>query len=122
MMMRIKKTVIMSLIFFGILYTVFMIFFSNAYATGLLLGWGITLGNYVGLVIKVKGAFSKGYTRAIVFNSQLRLLATGVVLFMFFKYFDVNYLGLLVGLLLNAICIPFGAILEFRRNADGTSC
>ncbi|MEC9491883.1 ATP synthase subunit I [Flexistipes sp.] len=118
--MRIKKIVIISLIFFVILYTVFKIFYSGTFALSLAAGWAVSFGNFIGLAFKLKSTLNGGYAKALVFNSQFRLLLTGILLFAFFKNFEVSYIGLLTGLLINAISIPVGGILELRRDTDGT--
>jgi len=118
--MRIKKIITISLIFFVILYTVFKIFYNETFALSLAVGWAVSFGNFIGLAFNLRSALNGGYARALIFNSQFRLLLTGLLLFAFFKNFEVSYIGLLAGLLINAISIPVGGIIEFRRDSDGT--
>lgn len=119
--MRIKKIVIISLIFFAILYTVFKNFYEDTLVLSFIVGWFVAFGNFLGLAFKLNSAFNGGHIGLVVLNSQIRLLLTGLLLFVFFKNFEISYVGLLVGLVINAISIPLGGILEFRRDIDGTS-
>ncbi|MCB4205088.1 ATP synthase subunit I [Deferribacterales bacterium Es71-Z0220] len=112
-----KILLIISLIFFVILYTVFRNFKSDVAATNFLFGWVISLLNYYGLANKIKGGFENNITRALVFNSQFRLLLTAFVMVLWFKYYEVDITGLLVGLSVVAVCLPVSAIIAVRRKS-----
>lgn len=112
-----KILLIISLIFFVILYTVFMIFKSDVAATSFLFGWLVSMLNYYGLVKKIRGSFESNISKALVFNSQFRLLLTIIAMILWFKYFKVDITGLLVGLSVVAVCLPVSAIISVRRKS-----
>lgn len=115
--MKINKNIlIISLIFFVILYTVFRIFKGAVASNNFLIGWLVSIGNYLGLTRKIEAGFSSMYFRAVVFSSQIRFMLTATVMIFWFKYARVDILGLLVGLTTVAVCVPLGYFLAVRRN------
>lgn len=115
--MKINKNIlIISLIFLITLYTVFRIFKGAVASNNFLIGWLVSMGNYMGMVRKIEASFSSGYFKAVVFSSQVRFGLTAVVMILWFKYASVDIMGLLVGLTAVAVCIPLGYFLADRRN------
>ena len=111
-----KNTLIISLIFFVILYTVFKIFRGTVASNSFLVGWLVSMGNYLGLARKIESSFSSMHFRTVVFSSQVRFVLTAAVMIFWFKYARVDILGLLVGLTTVAVCVPLGYFLAVRRN------
>lgn len=108
----ISKTAILSLIFFIILYTVSTIFFSKSFTAGVLCGYLLSVLNFLMLSRKIKNAFSGKLFGALVFNSQVRLIATAAAVLAAYKYLGVSLFGVLVGLSVLTLCIPLAVIYQ----------
>ncbi|MCA1932336.1 MAG: ATP synthase subunit I [Calditerrivibrio sp.] len=111
---------ILSLIFFVILYTVCMVFLGKAFVKSMALGYFLSVLNFIGLVFHVKKSFSGKVLSGFAGNSFFRIGIIGLVLYFFFRYGDVDIWGLLVGLTFLTIAIPLYIIFENRRHLDGT--
>lgn len=116
-----KKLLIISLIFFVILYTVFTIFGGYIRANNFVFGWFVSVLNYFGLHKKVKSGFEKGYLKVFLFNTQFRLILTGVVLYLWMKFYKIDVVGLFVGVSVIPLILPLTAFIVFRRNGNGAS-
>jgi hypothetical protein len=116
-----KTIVIISLIFFVILYTVFKIFFISSLSVSFVIGWIVSFFNFIGVVFKVRKSFNTGNFGAFVLNSQFRLFLTGLFLYFCFKRVEINLVGLLVGLTSTPVCIPISFFIDSRRKEDGAS-
>lgn len=116
-----KKLLIILLIFFVILYTVFTIFGGAIRANSFVFGWLISALNYYGLYKKVKSGFEKGYLKVFLFNTQFRLILTGVALYLWMKFYEIDAVGLLVGVSVIPLILPITAFIVIRRNGNGAS-
>jgi ABC-type transporter Mla maintaining outer membrane lipid asymmetry permease subunit MlaE len=87
----------------------------------MILGFLISIFNFVGLVRQVKKSFSGKLVASITSSSFFRLIITGIVLYLWFEYGALNIWGLLVGLTLLTITIPVYTIFANRRHFNGTS-
>jgi len=86
----------------------------------MILGFLISIFNFVGLVRQVKKVFFGKIVSGIAGNSFFRLGLIGLVLYLWFKYGELNIWGLIVGLTLLTITIPVYTIAN-RRHFNGTS-
>jgi len=116
-----KTIIIISLLFFVILYTVFKVFFKGSLSASFAVGWAVSFFNFLGVVFKVRKSFLTGDFRAFFFNTQFRLLLTGLFLYFCFKKMEINLIGLSVGLISTSVSIPISFFIDSRRKEDGTS-
>jgi hypothetical protein len=116
-----KKVLIISLIFFVILYTVFTFFGGYIRANNFVFGWLISVLNYYGLHKKVKSGFEKGYLKVFLFNTQFRLILTGVAMYLWIKFYGIDIVGLLIGVSVIPLILPITAFIVIRRNENGAS-
>lgn len=114
------KILILSLIFFVILYTVCIVFFGKAFVKSMAFGYFLSVLNFMGLVFHVKKSFSGRVLSGFAGNSFFRIGLIGFALYLWFLYGDVNIWGLLVGITFLTIAIPLYTIFENRRHFDGT--
>jgi len=116
-----KKILILSLIFFVILYTVCRFRFEPAFVNGMLVGYLLGGVNFFSLARKVI-ALTKGQpSMAVVFNGQVRLLGTGFVIWFCMTKLHLNIIGMLVGLSIIPVCIPLSVIYNnVKGKDDGT--
>lgn len=110
-----KYIIIISLLFFGILYTVSKFFYGNNFSASFAIGWAVSFFNFIGVMIKVRSSFKSGRFGSVVFNTQVRLLVTGAVLYYWFKSYEVNIFGLLVGLTSIAVSIPLSIFFSVKE-------
>ncbi|MGA1861818.1 ATP synthase subunit I [Deferribacter thermophilus] len=115
-----NKIIIISLIFFIFLYTVCRIAFDDVFVSNLVFGFFITLLNFVMIRRKVKKIFLKT-SLASGIGYFFRLILLIVIFGVWFKYYDINVWGLLVGISVLPITIPLTIIIFQRRNTDGAS-
>ncbi len=116
-----KIIVIISLLFFVILYTVFKIFYESSLSVSFAIGWAVSFFNFLGVIFKVRKSFLTGNFGAFFLNTQFRLFLTGLFLYFCFKKVEINIIGLLVGLISTSVSIPIGFFIDSRRKEDGTS-
>lgn len=116
-----QKILIFSLIFLIILYTVCNMFLGKLFLYNMVVGFIISVGNFLGLVFHVKKSFSGSFMGIGIGNSFFRLMLVGVFLYMWFKFGMLNIWGLLVGLSVLTIAMPIYVLIEYRRKIDGTS-
>ncbi len=116
-----RTIVIISLLFFAILYTVFKMFFTSSLSVSFAVGWAVSFLNFLGVVFKVRKSFFTGNFGAFFLNTQFRLLLTGVFLYFCFQNMEINLIGLLVGLISTSVSIPISFFIDSRRKEDGTS-
>ncbi len=124
MMKKIKfyqKILIFSLIFFSILYTVFNLICEKSFLQNMIVGYLISVGNFLGLVFNLQKSFAGSFVGVGLGNSFFRLTVVGVLLYIWFKYGRLNIWGLLVGLSILTIAMPIYVLIENRRKIDGTS-
>ena len=117
-----NKILILSLIFFAILYTVCRFSFDPAFARGVAVGYLLGALNFFMLSRKVAGLVEGKASMALIFNGQLRLLGTGFVIWACIAKLHMNIIGILVGLSVLPVCIPFFVIYNnvIKRKDDGT--
>ena len=72
-----NKILIISLIFFALLYTVCRFRFEPAFANGVFVGYLLGSVNFYSLARKVLGLIEGRASMALIFNGQIRLLGTG---------------------------------------------
>ena len=116
-----KIIIIIPLLFFVILYTVFKIFYGSSLSVSFAIGWAVIYFNFIGVIFKVRKSFFTGNFGAFFLNTQFRLLITGVFLYFCFKMLKINIIGLSVGLITTTVSIPIGFLIDSRRKEDGTS-
>jgi len=116
-----NKILILSLIFFVILYTVCRFRFEPALVNGLLVGYLLGVVNFFSLSRKIVGLIEGRPSIALVFNGQVRLLGTGFVLWFAMTKLHLNIIGILVGLSIIPVCIPCFVIYNnVKGKDDGT--
>jgi len=116
-----NKILILSLIFFAILYTVCRFGYEPAFVNGLLVGYALGAANFFLLARKIVGLAEGRFGMALVFNGQLRLLGTGFVIWFCTVKLHLNIIGMLVGLSIIPVCMPFVVIYTNRKGKkDGT--
>jgi hypothetical protein len=116
-----NKILILSLIFFVLLYTVCRFQFEPAFVNGVLVGYLLGAVNFYSLSRKVLGMLEGQAKMALVFNGQVRLLGTGFVIWLGLTKLGLNIIGMLVGLSIIPVCIPIYVIYNnFKRKDDGT--
>lgn len=121
MMKTPNKILILSLIFFAFLYTVCRFGFEPAFVNGVLTGYLLGAFNFFSLARKIVGLAEGRISMALVFNGQLRLLGTGLVIWLAVTRLDINIIGILVGLSVIPVCIPmYGIYNNVKRKNDGT--
>ncbi|MCD8492859.1 MAG: ATP synthase subunit I [Geovibrio sp.] len=116
-----NKIFILSLIFFAILYTVCTIFFNKSFTVGVLCGYMIAALNFFMLSRKITSAFEGKIFGALAFNTQIRLLGTGVAVWAAYEYLRVSMIGILVGISVVPLSILPVAIHHYRAETDDTS-
>lgn len=116
-----NKILILSLIFFIILYTVFRLIFKPVFGNSVLSGFLVAVMNFRFMVRGVRaltGDTSSGWT---VIFSQLRLMGTAVLIWVCLVKLKVNIIGMLVGLSILPLCVPIVAIYNnLKGKNDGT--
>jgi len=121
MMKTPNKILILSLIFFTILYTVCRFRFEPALANGLLVGYLLGAFNFFSLARKIVGLIEGQVSMGLIFNGQLRLLVTAFVIWACVTKLNLNIIGMLVGLSIIPVCIPFVVIYNnLKGKDDGT--
>jgi hypothetical protein len=110
-----NKILILSLIFFALLYTVCRFRFEPAFANGAFVGYLLGVVNFYSLARKVLGLVEGRASMALIFNGQIRLLGTGFVIWLSMTKLQLNIIGMLVGLSIIPVCIPFFVIYESLR-------
>jgi len=116
-----NKILILSLIFFLILYTVCRFGYEPALANGLLIGYLLGAVNFFSLARKILGLAEGRVGPALVLNGQIRLIGTGFVIWFCMTRLDVNIIGMLVGLSIIPVCIPIYVIYNnVKGKDDGT--
>jgi len=116
-----NKILILSLIFFVLLYTVCRFRFEPAFVNGALVGYLLGAVNFYSLARKVLGLVEGKANLALVFSGQIRLLGTGVVIWFAMTELNLNIIGMLVGLSIIPVCIPFFVIYNnVKGKDDGT--
>lgn len=116
-----NKILIFSLIFFVILYTVCRFRFEPLFVNGVLVGYLLGAVNFYSLSRKVLGLVEGRATIALVFNGQVRLLGTGFVIWFAMTKLGLNIIGMLVGLSIIPVCMPFFVIYNnVKGKDDGT--
>ncbi|MCX8084368.1 MAG: ATP synthase subunit I [Calditerrivibrio sp.] len=115
-----QKILIFSLIFFVILYTVCNMFLGETFGTNMIVGYLLSVLNFVGLSYKIQKSFDGSFVGIGIGNTFLRLLLVGFFLYLWFKKGDLNVWGLIVGLSVLTVSIPAYIFLENRRKTDGT--
>jgi len=116
-----QKILIFSLIFFSILYTVCSTVFEKSFLYNMIVGYLVSVGNFIGLVFNVQKSFSNSVWALGIGNSFFRLTVVGAVLYIWFKYGKLHIWGLLVGLSILTIAMPIYVLIENRRKIDGAS-
>jgi len=116
-----QKILIFSLIFFSILYTVCSTVFEKSFQYNMIVGYLVSVGNFIGLVFNVQKSFSNSVWALGIGNSFFRLTVVGAVLYIWFKYGKLHIWGLLVGLSILTIAMPIYVLIENRRKIDGAS-
>jgi len=120
-MKTVNKILILSLIFFIILYTVCRFGYKPAFATGLAGGYFAGVVNIFSLGRKVEGMFSGKVGGAFLLNSQIRLLGTGFYFWFLMTELKLNIIGMLVGFSIVPVCIPVFVIYNnVKGKEDGT--
>lgn len=116
-----NKILILSLIFFIILYTVSRLIFKPVFGNSVLSGFLVAVMNFRFMVRGVRaltGDTSSGWT---VIFSQLRLMGTAVLIWVCLVKLKVNIIGMLVGLSILPLCVPIVAIYNnLKGKNDGT--
>lgn len=116
-----NKILILSLIFFALLYTVCRFRFEPAFANGAFIGYLLGAINFYSLSRKVLGLVEGKASMAVIFNGQIRLIGTGFIIWLSITKLHLNIIGMLVGLSIIPVCIPFFVIYNnFKRKDDGT--
>lgn len=116
-----NKILILSLIFFVLLYTVCRFRFEPAFVNGLLVGYLLGVFNFFSLARKVVGLLEGKASMALVFNGQLRLIGTAFVIWACVTQLNFNIIGMLVGLSIIPVCIPMTVIYNnIKGKDDGT--
>lgn len=116
-----NKILILSLIFFAILYTVCRFRFEPAFVNGMFVGYLLGAANFFMLARKVAGLVEGRVSMALVFNGQLRLLGTAAVIWLCITRFNMNIIGMLVGLSVIPVSVPFFVIYNnVKGKDDGT--
>lgn len=113
-----NKILILSLIFFAILYTVCTIFLNKSLTTGVLLGYVLAGFNFFMLSRKIKNAFEGKVFGAVAFGSQVRLFATGIIIWLAYERLHISMIGVLVGLSVIPLCIPPVAVFHYRTTKE----
>ncbi|MEF3254130.1 MAG: ATP synthase subunit I [Deferribacterales bacterium] len=103
------------------MYTVCRLKCNTAFVKSMFVGYCVSMLNFLGLVFHIKKSFGGNIIRGVAGNSFFRFILVGFVLYLWFKYGELNIWGLLVGLTFLTITIPIYTIYENRRNSDGTS-
>lgn len=117
-----NKILILSLIFFAILYTVCRFGFEPAFVNGILAGYLLGAYNFFSLSRKVVKLIEGRANMGVVFSGQLRLLGTGFIIWVGVTKLGLNIIGMLVGLSIIPVCIPFIVIYNnVKGKKDGTS-
>lgn len=97
-----KKTtnniLIISLIFFAILYTVCRFLISPSFGEGVFYGFLLSAVNFFSLSRKIRTAFEENEAGVSFVGGQFRLLISAGMLVLFIKYMDINVFGILVGI------------------------
>jgi hypothetical protein len=121
-MKTVNKILILSLIFFAILYTVCRLGYIPSFATALAAGYVAGVANFFSLGKKIEGMFNGSAGKALVFNSQLRLIGTGVYFWFLMVELKMNIIGMLVGFSILPVCIPVFVIYNNvkGKEEDGT--
>jgi hypothetical protein len=119
MIMKIpNKILILSLIFFAILYTVCRFRFEPALTNGVLVGYLLGAVNFFSLARKIVGLVEGRASIALIFNGQIRLLGTGFVIWFAMVKLNLNIIGMLVGLSIIPVCMPFFVIYNNVKGKD----
>jgi hypothetical protein len=116
-----NKILILSLIFFGILYTVFRFIFEPVFCNGLMAGYLLGAVNFRFLSRGVRKVAEEGRGGLIVFWGMIRLLASGVFAWYCIVPLKLDVTGMLVGLTILPVCVPIVAIyINSKGKNDGT--
>jgi len=103
----IKNLLIISLILFLILYTVFRLTMSGAYADGVLAGYGVAVFSFLGIKKKLEAALIQNDVgKSLLLGPYFRLLIIGVILYYVITIEEIKPLGVLVGVSI----IPLSAL------------
>jgi hypothetical protein len=113
-----KRIEIANWIILAILFTVSAIFAPLKFALGVLIGGFISILNFHWLGHSLRGLFnnlSGNVKGPVIFKYFIRLAITAVVLYFLIAYDTVNVIGLLIGLSVVAINIPFTVITALAK-------
>lgn len=121
-MMKIEnKILILSLIFCGILYTVFRFLFEPSFSNAIPAGYLLGAVNFRYLARGVRKVAEEGRPGTAVIYSQIRLLVSGVFAWYCLVQLKMNVAGMLVGLTIMPVCVPITAIYNnLKGKNDGT--
>ncbi|WP_188020341.1 ATP synthase subunit I [Deferribacter autotrophicus] len=115
------KVLIISLIFFVILYTVCRLLIDNGFVKNFTFGYLTTVLNFVLMSRKLRKVFSGDFNSYSLFGYVFRLSFILLLYVIWFQNQKVNIWGLLVGISLIPLTIPLVVIIDERRKTDGTS-
>ncbi|BAI81191.1 conserved hypothetical protein [Deferribacter desulfuricans SSM1] len=116
-----NKIIIISLIFFIILYTVCKIVADAVFVKNLVFGYIITMMNFIMMSRKIKKFFNNEFGIGSGVGYFFRMILLVLVFGLWIKYYDIDVLGLLVGISILPLTIPLTVIIFQRRNTDGAS-